>query len=172
MAKKTNSSSETTPDPIIGGQQANRTGNTLERFVERILQDNGYTEITQSKAQLFNNRSVVGGKQYAKQVPCGTSIYESPRKCDFVVFNKDKFPNDLIIECKWQQSNGSVDEKYPFALFNIIKIGLPTIILLDGGGYKVTAMNWLKNQVDPNRALIGVYNMSEFQALVHKRFLG
>jgi hypothetical protein len=67
---------------------------------------------------------------------------------------------------------GSVDEKYPFTLFNIIKIGVPTIILLDGGGYKKTATKWLKDQVNPQRALIGVYNMSEFQALVNKGFLG
>lgn len=136
------------------------------------MQDNGYTEFTGSRLQLFENRKSIGGKQYAKQVPCGTSIYESPRKCDILVFNKDKFPDDLIIECKWQQSAGSVDEKYPFTLFNIIKIGVPTIILLDGGGYKKTALNWLKNQVDPKRALIGVHTMSEFQALVNKGFLG
>lgn len=172
MEKKTSYSSETINSPIIGGQQANVTGNTLERFCERILLDNGYLEFAGNRKQLFENRTNVGGKQYAKQVPCGTSIYESPRKCDFLIINKEKFPKDLIIECKWQQSNGSVDEKYPFTLFNIIKIGVPTIILLDGGGYKKTAMEWLKDQVNPNRALIGVYNMSEFQALVNKRFLG
>lgn len=172
MEKKTNLSLEITPDRIIGGQQANVTGNTLERFIERLLQDNGYTEFSGNRSQLFGSRNTVGGKQYAKQVPCGTSIYESPRKCDFLIINKNKFEHDLIIECKWQQSNGSVDEKYPFTLFNIIKIGVPTIIILDGGGYKKTAMKWLKDQADPNRALIGVYNMSEFQALVNKRFLG
>jgi hypothetical protein len=86
--------------------------------------------------------------------------------------NQDKFPEGLIIECKWQQSAGSVDEKYPFTLFNIIKIGVPTIILLDGNGYKKTAMKWLKDQVSPQRALIGVYNMAEFQALVNKGYLG
>ena len=168
MEKKPSLSSET----ISSGSQANKTGNTLELFVERILQDNGYEEFTGNKAQLFENRKSVGGKQYAKQVPCGTSIYESPRKCDFLVINKDKFEDDLIIECKWQQSAGSVDEKYPFAVFNIIKIGVPSIVLLDGGGYKKTAMKWLKEQADPNRALKGVYNMAEFQALVHKGFLG
>jgi len=172
VEKKTSLSLETISSPIIGGQQANVTGNTLERFAERLLQDNGYLEFTGNRKQLFDSRANVGGKQYAQQVPCGTSIYESPRKCDFLIINKAKFPNDLIIECKWQQSNGSVDEKYPFTLFNIIKIGVPTIILLDGGGYKRTAMEWLKKQTSPERALIGVYNMSEFQALVNRRYLG
>jgi hypothetical protein len=170
--RKTNSLLEITSDPIIGGTQANKTGNTLELFVERLLQDNGYTKFVGSPAQLFANRKSIGGKQYAKQVPCGTSIYESPRKCDFLIFNKDRFPDDLIIECKWQQSAGSVDEKYPFTVFNIIKIGVPTVILLDGGGYKKTAMAWLKDQVNPQRALIGVHNMQEFQGMVNKGWLG
>ncbi len=157
--------------PITGGGQANKTGSVLELFIKRLLEDNGYTAFPNHRAQLFENRKSVGGKQYATQVPCGTSIYESPRKCDFLVMNQDKFPNGLIIECKWQQSAGSVDEKYPFTVYNIAKIGVPTIILLDGNGYKKTAMAWLKGQAAPDRALIGVYNMSEFQALVNKGYL-
>lgn len=144
----------------------------MEKFVEHALADSGYTEFWNHKDQLFDNRKSIGGKQYAKQVPCGTSIYETKRKCDIFILNQERFPDGLIIECKWQQSSGSVDEKYPFALFNIIKIGVPTIILLDGGGYKPAAMKWLKEQADPKRALIGVYNMAEFQKLVNNGFLG
>lgn len=164
-----NSLLETTK--ITGGGQANKTGSVLELFIKRILEDNGYTLFSNHRDQLFTNRKTVGGKQYSTQVPCGTSIYESPRKCDFLVMNNDKFPEGLIIECKWQQSAGSVDEKYPFTVFNILKIGVPTIIILDGNGYKKTAMKWLKDQADPKRALIGVYNMAEFQKLVNNGFL-
>lgn len=163
-----NSSSET----INSGKRANKSGNRLEQFVEHILQQEGYKEFWNHKEQVFENRHAVGGKQYAKQVPCGMSIYETKRKCDFLVINKEKFPEGLIIECKWQQSNGSVDEKYPFALFNIFKIGVPTIILLDGGGYKPSAMKWLKEQADPKKALIGVYDMAEFQRQVNNDLLG
>lgn len=162
-------SSETTPKTA---SHANHTGNRLEKFVEHSLIDSGYTLFPNHREQLFENRKSVGGKQYSMQVPCGTSIYETKRKCDFLVLNQDKFPDGLIIECKWQQSKGSVDEKYPFSVFNIIKIGVPTIILLDGGGYKPAALKWLKDQVDPKRAIIGVYTMSEFQKLVNNGFLG
>jgi len=169
VENKTNSSSEITK---TGGGQANNTGNALESFVGGILQRKGYVEFWDHKDQIFVNRKTVGGKQYAEQVPCGMSIYDSPRKCDFLVLNKDKFPDGLIIECKWQESAGSVDEKYPFAVFNILKIGVPTIILLDGGGYKKTAMAWLKSQATGTTALIGVYNMAEFQKLTNGDFLG
>jgi hypothetical protein len=165
-----NSSSE-----IISGSsgtKANKTGNKLEKFVSSALQGCGYKEFWNHKAQAFANRKSIGGKQYLTQLPAGDTIYETTRKCDFLVINRDKFPNDLIIECKWQQSSGSVDEKYPFLLFNIIRTGIPTIVLMDGGGYKPAAMAWLKEQVNPKGALQGVWDMAEFQKQVNNGFLG
>jgi len=68
--------------------------------------------------------------------------------------------------------SSSVDEKYPFLLYNIIKTGVPTVILLDGSGYKKAAMKWLKGQAHEKRALIAVLNMAEFQTQVNNGFLG
>jgi hypothetical protein len=158
--EKTNSLSETTPS---GGTRANKTGNRLEAFVTHTLTQDGYGEFWDHKAQVFANRGVVGGKQFAQQVYVGDTIYKTERYVDFLVVNKDLFPDGLIIECKWQQSNGSVDEKYPFLVWNIIKTKVPTIILIDGGGYKPAALEWLKDQANPSSALIGVYTMAEFQ---------
>ncbi len=155
-----------------GGGRANRTGNRLEKFVQASLQDHDYLEFWNHKAQFFENREVIGGKQYAKQVPVGLTIYKTLRKCDFFIINKERFPLGLIVECKWQQVAGSVDEKYPFLIYNIIKTGIPTIVLMDGAGYKKSAMEWLKDQVSPDRALIGVWNMMEFQTKVNDGFLG
>lgn len=165
---KMNSSSET----MSSGSFANKTGNALERFVEHSLQEHGYTEFNNHKEQVFAMRDTIGGRQYVKQAKCGLSIYDTVRKCDFLIINHDKFPEGLIIECKWQQSSGSVDEKYPFAVHNIMKIGVPTVVLIDGGGYKPAALKWLKEQAGDNRALIGVYTMAEFQKKINKGFLG
>jgi hypothetical protein len=168
-AKKMSLSSEIIQS---SGGKANRTGNSLERFIEQTLLQRNYTEFWNHKKQVFANRKLIGGKQFAKQVPLGDTIYETERKCDFLVINREKFPRDLIIECKWQQSKGSVDEKYPFLIFNIIRTGIPTVILLDGGGYKRAAMKWLKEGINKNGALIGVWTMSEFQTEVNNGFLG
>lgn len=170
VANKMNSSSEIT-SKITQGAQANKTGNSLEMFVRQTLENNGYTAFTGSKKQLFDNRKIIGGKQYAPQVPVGNSIYESPRKCDFMVFNQEKFPDSLIIECKWQESPGSVDEKYPFLYFNIVKTGVPTIVLIDGDGYRVAAKNWLSSMAHKEKALTNVWTMSEFQKAVNNGFL-
>jgi hypothetical protein len=166
-----NSLLETTNNGTAG--KANHTGNQLERFVEQALQAHGYTEFWNHRSQAFENRKVIGGKQYLKQLPCGRTIYQTVRKVDFLIVNRPKFPADLIIECKWQQSKGSVDEKYPFLLYNIIKTGVPTVVLLDGNGYSKSAKKWLADQADKemNRALWGVWDMSEFQTKVNNGFL-
>jgi hypothetical protein len=157
---------------MAGGTKANKTGNALESFVENLLIRNGYIKFQNHKRQVFGMRKSMGGKRYFKHAWCGESIYGSQRKCDFLVINKGKFPEGLIIECKWQESAGSVDEKYPFVMLNIMKIGVPTIVLIDGDGYKKQAFEWLKNQVKPKGALIGVYTMKEFQKLTNQGFLG
>jgi hypothetical protein len=172
VSKKRNSSSETIPLFEPSGRKAKRTGNQLEEFVEKALRDSGYTEFWNHKANAFANRAAIGGKQYLKQIPIGPTIYETVRKCDFLIINRPHFRDDLIIECKWQQIGGSVDEKYPLLLFNILKTGIPTVVLLDGGGYKPAARQWLLDQVHPKGALIGVYTMAEFQKQVNNGFLG
>jgi hypothetical protein len=164
-----NSSSEITPN---SGQQANLNGDTLEHFVECLLQARGYVEFINYKGQVFAMRKAIGGKQYSKQPFCGYSIYETQRKCDFLTINQSKFPNGLIIECKWQQTSGSVDEKYPFTVHNIEKTKIPSIIVIGGEGYKKEALEWLKKQSGKDKALIGVYTMSEFQSHVNTGFLG
>ena len=87
-----NSSSETTEN--FGGR-ANKTGNRLEQFVEAILKAEGYEEFWDHKEQVFANRKAVGGKQYAKQVVIGESIYGNKVRCDVLVLNKSKFPDGL-----------------------------------------------------------------------------
>ncbi|MFH1357565.1 MAG: PD-(D/E)XK nuclease superfamily protein [bacterium] len=163
-----NSSSE-----ITHGAMANKTGNSLEKYVKDQLEANGYTPFPlQYKKQLLENRKSIGGKQYATQAPVGDSIYGSKRNCDFFVINPDKFPEGLVIECKWQQVAGSVDEKYPFLYFNIVKTGVPTIVLLDGGGCKKSAKEWLKGMAHKEKALVAVWDMAEFQKQVNNGFLG
>jgi hypothetical protein len=127
-------------------------------------------EFCGNKALAFANLNALGGRQYFKQLVVGPTIYDTRRICDFMVINDELFPAHLIIECKWQQSTGSVDEKYPFLVLNLIKTGIPTVVLLDGGGYKPAAMHWLKAQVNPASALVGVWNMSEFQKRVNNGF--
>jgi hypothetical protein len=84
----------------------------------------------------------------------GLSIYETPFYYDFILYHPQKWPQCLVIESKWQQVSGSVDEKYPHTILNInlnikMRSAYRSILLLDGGGYKPGAENWLRAQAAP-----------------------
>lgn len=137
-----------------GGKRATRTGNKLERYVEQALLGEGYQKV--------KGDSVLIGKVFSRQRNIGRTIYDTPLKADFLV-NSPTHP--IVVECKWQQVGGSVDEKYLYLVANIQAIGIPTIVVVDGGGYKPGALAWLKRQV--TGSLIGVYTMREFQQVVN-----
>jgi hypothetical protein len=140
------------------GTKANFTGKNLETFIEHILQDKGYTYI---ESRSFKVTCCLEQPIYSRQFTVGNGIYDTPITCDFILHDPIKYPNCLVIESKWQESSGSVDEKFPYIVWNIEKLGYPTIIVLDGGGYKPGAEKWLRNQV--GKHLLYVFNMSEFQ---------
>ena len=78
----------------------------------------------------------------------------------------------IRIECKWQQSQGSVDEKFPYLYLNCIH-AMPEreiILLIDGNGYKPGALAWLKQAVASQDAkLIHVFNLVEFLVWANRR---
>lgn len=109
----------------------------------------------------------LGQPIYAAECFVGSDIYGKNRKVDFVLYHPRKWPNSLVIQCKWQASGGSVEEKYPFEVLNIQQSGYPSIIVLDGGGYSKSAEQWLKGQSGKN-LLRHVFNMGEFQRFVSR----
>jgi site-specific DNA-adenine methylase len=142
-----------------GGFTANYTGNRLQNFVEHTLVEKGYTFIDKKK---FIPATYLEQPIYSKQFFLGQSIYGTNSYCDFILYHPEKYKDCLVVECKWQQSGGSVDEKYPYLIMNIqMKYPHKAILLLDGGGYKKTAKAWIKSQIGNN--LINVFDMTEFQ---------
>jgi hypothetical protein len=102
-------------------------------------------------------------KRYAKQVYIGSGIYGTAIYVDFYVFNSVAIPDGLIVECKWQQVGGSVDEKLPYLNLNIQTCyPSPAVVLIDGEGMKKGAINWLTRQVDYNSNLLAVHNLTRF----------
>ncbi|MCA0428722.1 MAG: hypothetical protein LCH37_14905 [Bacteroidetes bacterium] len=142
----------------------NYTGTQLEKFIEDRLIERKYQFVSKEK---FKPAIYLGQPIYCKQFPLNPSIYETQLFGDFVLFHPEKWPQCLIIESKWQQSGGSVDEKFPFLVRNIQeRHPYQTIVLLDGGGYKKKAEEWMRNQVGNN--LLHVFNMGEFQKWVNQ----
>lgn len=147
-----------------GGTTANKTGISLQDFVEHTLRKNGYDFIERKK---FIPAKYLEQPIYTTQLEICKSIYDKPLKCDFILYHPQKHPDCLVIECKWQQVGGSVDEKFPFLVLNIqTKSSYKTIVLLDGKGFSQGAINWLKEHIGNN--LLNVYSMAEFQTWVNK----
>ena len=151
------------------GAKANWNGKMFEDFVHDHLIRNGWTfiesrylhkeakSITHFKPDLLDEDLE---KWFTTQYKLTETIYKNPWKVDFLLHD-ERTKKTLVIECKWQQSSGSVDEKYPYLVRNIKeKSPYPCLVLLDGDGYKPAAKEWLKSEVD--KKLIGVLSMSEF----------
>lgn len=147
------------------GAQANFTGNRLERFIENNLIGCGFAKVA-DKAALSNAMHRFSKPSYASQVNIGQTIYGTDLVCDFLLFHPQKWPEGLVIEAKWQQSTGTVDEKYPYFVLNIWSSEYATIFVLDGGGYRPGAEEWVRGMQKDN--LLQVFNMAEFQIWVNE----
>ena len=141
------------------GTRANFTGGELEDFIANILEKRGYTRVEPKK---FEPSKHLKQPIYTRQYNAGKNIYDTTSKVDFVIYHPEKHHKCLIIEAKWQQTGGSVDEKYPFLILNIKdKYPYETILILDGGGYKQGAREWIGNQVGGNFKTL--FDMAGFQ---------
>jgi len=148
-----------TANAMLQGTRANYTGNQLEAVIQSTLERKGYRFIEKRQ---FNSARYLEQPIFTKQYPIAKSIYETDLFCDFILYHPIKYGKCLVIESKWQESSGSVDEKFPYLVVNIREqYPCATIIVLDGGGYKKQAEQWLRRQQD--KKLIHVFNMMEFQ---------
>lgn len=147
-----------------GGTLANASGNRLEVFAADILHDREYEYVP---ANRFFPYREMDQPIYARQVETGLDIYGKQRRVDLILYHPELWKNCLVIQCKWQSSPGSVDQKYPFEVLCIQQDEYDTIILLDGGGYAPGARQWLLNQAGKNR-LKHVFNQGEFARFASK----
>lgn len=126
-------------------QRANRSGQVAEEVVGAILDKHGI--------------------EYVRQQPIGLSIYRHPLRADYYLPTEE-----LIIECKWQEVNGSADEKLPYLVENIRQCyPYPCLLVLGGTGWKAGAVEWVRLQVNGSN-LIGVLSFEEFMRWCNKRF--
>lgn len=123
------------------GQRANTNGQAAEDVIAAILMQRRYIP--------------------QRHYPIGLGIFDTPLFTDLYLADVPTFPQGLAIESKWQQSAGSVDEKWPYLVQNIIEcFPCPAIVGIHGGGFRPGAEQWLRRQVRGN--LFGVFRLEEF----------
>lgn len=123
-----------------GGALANRQGNILEQQVRQAFASHGFREVAFAEYEKLASGSTLPGVPVpdllVRRVPY-QSIYGHRGVTEFLAVSASR-GLAIRIECKWQQSQGSVDEKFPYLYLNCIQ-AMPEreiILLIDGNGYK------------------------------------
>lgn len=151
-----------------GGGRANRTGQTLENQVERLIIDRGYIWLPANRIEAAK---ILKQSFYTSQFPINKSLYEGKNtRADLILYHPQKHPEFLLIECKWQQTGGTTEEKLPYLVLNIKKnYPYDTMIIIDGGGHSRGAIKWIKEQESGRIKL--VCDMAKFMTLVNNDFI-
>lgn len=74
------------------------------------------------------------GVQVYREVTFGKTIIGKNRRIDILVVHEPT-QRALGIECKYQSSGGTADEKIPYALEDLRASGLPVCLAYAGGGF-------------------------------------
>ena len=144
---------------------ANKTGRTLESTVKAVMSSKGFQIL--SYKEWHKDPGQHSTDVLLTNAPF-TTIYNHPGHTEFLLISK-RLNIEIRIECKWQQSPGSVDEKLPYLYLNCVE-KMPEksiVILIDGEGFKKGAIQWLKDAVANKKYSlmdkeIKVMNLREF----------
>lgn len=150
------------------GGTANQQGSILEKTIIPTFEARGFEVINYSNWKTKPDK--YGTELLLKHVPY-TTIYGHPGYTEFLAQSK-RYRLNHRIECKWQQSSGSVDEKFPYLYLNCIE-AMPEqdiIIIAGGGGMKKGVIPWLKRVVLERRYIpdgvegknIKIFSLEEF----------
>jgi hypothetical protein len=140
------------------GGEANKNGRILERQIVPLLEENGYKE----------QPPVAGEKTFQRHVYVGETVYGSKRHVDILITERDG--SKKCIECKYQKSKGSVDEKFVFLHENIKKTGIPTYVVHGGGGQKPCSIRWLQEQITPRSKMRSVTDLDGLTTLINNNW--
>ncbi len=158
------------------GNRANNTGKVLEQAVVSTFSVKGFNVVNYRVWEKSKDKLDYGDELLLQNVPF-TSIYGHSGNTEFLLKSK-KHDVEMRIECKWQASAGSVDEKFPYLYLNCIE-AMPEkdiLIIVDGDGYKKGALAWLKKSAetrkyqDKDEKNIRIFNLVEFIAWANKNF--
>lgn len=83
------------------------------------------------------------GVEVYEEVPLGTSIIGKQRRVDLLVYEARR-AKPFALECKFQDSPGTVDEKIPYALQDLETMPLPGVIAYAGGGFSEGVLHLLQ----------------------------
>lgn len=78
------------------------------------------------------------------ELTIGTSIIGKPRRVDLLILEQ-RTGRALALECKYQDTAGTVDEKIPYALQDLAALRLPGALVYAGAGFSEGVLHLLKS---------------------------
>lgn len=84
------------------------------------------------------------GIEVYREIPVGTSIIGKNRRLDIFVLQIES-QRAFAIECKYQEMQGTVDEKIPYALQDMAALAMPGCIVYAGEGFSQGVLHLLQS---------------------------
>tara|TARA_R110000851_G_scaffold103269_1_gene220123 strand:+ start:1243 stop:1722 length:480 start_codon:yes stop_codon:yes gene_type:complete len=132
------------------GRKATTNGAKFEDVIEKSICD--ILGIETSKWTEAEFASSKGVDMLWKNVPY-ESIYGTKCRSEFLLAYNNR---EIRIECKSQESSGSVDEKLPYLVQNFTEKVKEeeTIIIHHGDGFRAGAINWLREACEGTKCKV------------------
>ena len=77
------------------------------------------------------------------EVTIGTSLLGKPRRIDLLILERES-KKALALECKYQDSAGTADEKIPYALADMEHLEMPVCLVYAGKGWSGGILHMLR----------------------------
>lgn len=158
------------------GTKANINGKRLESDLADFFEENNFPVI---KYSIYKKKpeKFMGIKNYILSNVPYTTIYGHKGYTEFVIVTGDRRAR---LEAKSQNSAGSVDEKIPYVLENMIDAypEKEAILITEGSGFKPGHRNYLKQKIEGNfldykgkGKTLHAFNVAEFKPFFLKNFV-
>lgn len=102
----------------------------------------------------------------SKQVELGVSIKGTDRHVDLVVEAMNPSYGKMFIECKYQETRGTTEDKLFYSLMDMATLGLHGVVVYGGSGFSTTMCTYLLKQ--PNAILFEPGHTWQLRAAAHK----
>jgi hypothetical protein len=84
------------------------------------------------------------GIEVYEEVSLGTSIIGKQRRVDLFVLHRAS-GRAIAVECKYQDSSGTADEKIPYSLQDLAALRMPACLTYAGGGFSEGVLHLLQS---------------------------
>jgi hypothetical protein len=106
---------------------------------EAPMTGNQYANLVASYlVQNFGDRGIT----VYREVPFGKTLIGKNRRIDILVIEESS-RTALSLECKYQGSLGTTDEKIPYALADLAQLGMPACLVYAGEGFSPGILHML-----------------------------